>query len=362
VWQHLIDARPSMTSPHRNTTIVSELPVCGAAVMIATRECGPEQREASLVPQLDGAPVKRYVEAIRMPHPDRARSATPQRAIHHLGAVNDSDCTAFLQWALPRLDLHWPGFRKVRGQVCKRLKRRIAALRLAGFAAYRVRLEAHPVEWRVVDECCHITISRFFRDRRVFDILRTRVLPEIALRAEREGRDACVWSAGCASGEEPYTLRMLWDLEVARSRPGISLSLVATDVDATMLARAHEACFEATSLHELPPPLVEQAFDRAGLHYCAKAQYRRGIEFIRQDLRLEAPAGPFDIILCRSVAFTYFVPSLQRQVLARIIQLLRPNGYLVIGTHEQLPGQVSALEPLSGASQIFHKTATDAGE
>lgn len=283
------------------------------------------------------------------------------RKIFHLGAVYDTDCTAFLQWALPRLDLHWPGFRKVRGQVCKRLKRRIADLRLAGFAAYRARLEADPAEWRVVDECCHITISRFFRDRRVFEILGTWVLPEIALRAEREGRDACGWSAGCASGEEPYTLRMLWDLEVARSRPGISLSVVATDVDATMLARAHQACFEATSLHELPP-LVKQAFDRAGSHYCAKPQYRRGIEFIRQDLRSAAPAGPFDIILCRSVAFTYFVPPLQRQVLARVIQRLRPNGYLVIGTHERLPGEVSALAPLPDASQIFQKTAPNAEE
>ena len=73
--------------------------------------------------------------------------------------MNDMDCTAFLQWALPQLDLHWPGFRKVRGQVCKRLQKRMSELGLNDFAAYRSRLAADPAEWQVLDECCHITIS-----------------------------------------------------------------------------------------------------------------------------------------------------------------------------------------------------------
>lgn len=123
--------------------------------------------------------------------------------------MSDPDCTAFLQWALPQLDLNWPGFRKVRRQVCKRLRRRMSELELADFAAYRARLESDPAEWQVCDECCHITISRFFRDRRVFEVLRDRVLRDIAPRAQREHRDVRIWSAGCASGEEPYTLKIL---------------------------------------------------------------------------------------------------------------------------------------------------------
>ncbi|HEY7242812.1 MAG TPA: hypothetical protein VH678_02890 [Xanthobacteraceae bacterium] len=83
--------------------------------------------------------------------------------------MDGEDCTAFLQWALPRRNLRWRGFRKVRAQVCKRLKRRMRELGVPGFAAYRARLEADPGEWRVFDECCHITISRFFRDRGVYN-------------------------------------------------------------------------------------------------------------------------------------------------------------------------------------------------
>jgi len=100
--------------------------------------------------------------------------------------LSDSDCVAFLQWALPRLRMRWPGFRKVRKQVCKRIRRRIAALELSGIAAYRQWLEDHPGEWEVLDGMCRITISRFYRDRGVFDALAGEILPGLARRAEAE--------------------------------------------------------------------------------------------------------------------------------------------------------------------------------
>jgi chemotaxis protein methyltransferase CheR len=258
---------------------------------------------------------------------------------------------------LPQIDLRWPGFRKVRKQVCKRFARRIRDLQLSGFAAYRARLETDPTEWQIVDECCHITISRFFRDRGVFEFLRSRVLPEIASRAEQEARNACIWSAGCASGEEPYTLRILWDVEIVRACPGASLAIVATDIDEMMLNRAREGCFAATSLRELPLHLVSEAFDRRGQSLCVKPRFRRGIDFLHQDLRAETPAGRFDLILCRYVAFTYFAPPLQERVLGRMTEKLLPGGYLAIGTHEGFSDDGTALTPVAGTPQIFRKKA-----
>lgn len=268
--------------------------------------------------------------------------------------MNDMDCTAFLQWALPQLDLRWPGFRKVRGQVCKRLRKRMSELGIDNFASYRSRLSADPPEWQVLDECCHITISRFFRDRGVFESVRRRVLADIAARAGREHRAARIWCAGCASGEEAYTLKILWDLEVSKLYPGISLSIVATDIDEAMLARAQEGCFKPTSLHELPPHLVEQAFERIGPLFCVKPVHRESIDFLYQDLRSQAPKLLFDLILCRYVAFTYFAPLLQKQVLARLADRLLPDGYLAIGTHERLP-EGATLTPVVGAPQIYKK-------
>lgn len=267
--------------------------------------------------------------------------------------MSDADCIAFLQWAMPQLQLYWPGFRKVRRQVCKRLKRRLRDLGLADITAYRARLEGDEAEWHVLDECCHITISRFFRDQAVFDTLRRQVLPDIATRAKREGRKPRIWSAGCASGEEPYSLKILWDLEVARSHPDVQLTLVATDVDAGMLARAREGCFKVTSLHELPPQLVEQAFDRIDARFCVKPWHRQGIDFRNQDLRSGLVEPSFDLILCRYVAFTYFALPLQERVLSRILDHLLPNGCLAIGSHERLPVKETPLTPLPGTPQIF---------
>jgi chemotaxis protein methyltransferase CheR len=269
--------------------------------------------------------------------------------------VDDRDCTAFLQWALPQLDLRWPGFRKVRRQVCKRLQRRIRDLGLRDLAAYRVKLATDPAEWSVLDACCHVTISRFFRDRGVFETLCTSVLPNIAARAKREGREARAWSAGCASGEEPYTLKILWDLQVANSCPGVALSILATDVDEVMLARARQGCFEPTSLRELPPHLVEQAFERRDALFCVRPRHREGVEFVRQDLRSQMPELHFDLILCRYVAFTYFAVPLQRRVFAAMMRRLLPDGYLVIGTHERLPAEADELLSSVGAPQIFQK-------
>jgi chemotaxis protein methyltransferase CheR len=269
--------------------------------------------------------------------------------------VSDTDCTALLQWALPQLELRWPGFRKVRRQVCKRLKQRMRDLGLDSYAAYRARLEADPSEWRILDACCHITISRFFRDRGIFEAVRRHVLPDIAARAKREGRDAQVWSAGCASGEEPYTLKILWDVEIAHEFPSVAFCIVASDIDRAMLARAREGRFEPTSLRELPPQLAEEAFDRVGPLYCVRPKHREGIEFLDQDLRLEMPPRIFDLILCRYVAFTYFAGPLQRKILMSMLARLRPQGYLVIGTHEHLPGEIPELAALDSAPQIFQK-------
>ena len=241
----------------------------------------------------------------------------------------------------------------MRGQVCKRVKRRMRQLGLDEFSAYRERLEAEPQEWRVLDGLCHITISRFFRDRGVFETVRRLLLPAIARNAERDGREARCWSAGCASGEEPYTVKILWDLDIACSFPGVPLSIVATDVDEIMLERASQGCFEPGSLHELPPHFVTEAFDRIGDRFSVRPQHREGVRFLLQDLRSEMPSGLFDLVLCRNTAFTYFSLSLQKEVFRQILERLRPCGYFAIGKHEFLPEDLPQLVPIDGTQQIF---------
>jgi chemotaxis protein methyltransferase CheR len=252
--------------------------------------------------------------------------------------MNDPELVAFLRWGLPRAGLRWQGYRKVRGRVRKKLNERLRELELPDIAAYRGRLEADPQEWAVVDALCRITISRFHRDRGVFDHLLRVVLPSLALRASERGAEAIqCWSAGCASGEEPYTLRILWELGLPAERVRVPLRIVATDIDAPLLERAREGRYPASSLKELPRELLETAFFREGEQSHVRKEFREGVEFHRQDIRSEMPAGPFDLVLCRNLAFTYFDEVGQREVLRGIDARLVAGGYLVVGAHESLP-------------------------
>ena len=253
-------------------------------------------------------------------------------------AMTDQQCIRFLQWALPRLRYRWGGFRKVRRQVHKRIDRRIHELGLEDIEAYRAYLESHPSEWNVLESFCRISISRFYRDRGVFDHLGERVFPELARSVTTRGETRLrVWCAGCASGEEPYTLAILWSIAVAPAYPRIRLELVATDIDEQLLARSKAARYASSSLKDVPSHWRETAFVHDGEEYVLKAEYRDVVEFRRQDIRTEAPPGPFELILCRHLAFTYFDERLQEAVLTRIAGRLTPGGLFVAGKQEPLP-------------------------
>ena len=153
-----------------------------------------------------------------------------------------------------------------------------------------------------------------------------------------------------------YSLKILCDLEIADLFPQVSVSIIATDIDNTMLARAREGCFKATSLHDFPPHLVGQAFDHVGSLFCIRPRHRKAIDFRYQDLRLETPTAVFDLILCRYVAFTYFVPPLQNRILTQILDRLSPDGYVVVGAHERIAAVETPLLRLDDSLQIFRKS------
>jgi len=267
--------------------------------------------------------------------------------------MTDAECVAFLQWALPRLGLRWPGFRKVRRQVCKRLARRMRDLGIGDLVTYRAQLDADPREWAELDAMCRITISRFYRDKGVFRVLAEAILPELAHRAGEEGRDVTCWSAGCASGEEVYTLKMIWDERIGPTAPAVRLSVLGTDVDETLLTRALRACYNRGSLKEMPGDLIARCFDDREGELCVKEPHRSDVLFIAQDIRTSMPDGPFDLILCRNLVLTYFEAPLQQRVLADMAARLHPSGYLVIGAHEALPDGARGSTALPECRQIL---------
>jgi len=271
--------------------------------------------------------------------------------------MTDRECVELLRWAAPRLRLRWDGFRRVRGQVCKRIGRRMKELGLHSAADYRARLDADPAEWDVLDSLCRVTISRFFRDQRVFDTLRDSLLPPLLTEARARGETVFrVWSAGCASGEEPYSMSILYRLGLEPRFPELRLELIATEANEALLERADVACYPSGSLRELPGEWILEAFSPTpSAEPCLLPRFREGLTFRRQDLRVQMPEGPFHLVLCRNVAFTYFAPPLQHEVLSRLLERLVPEGLLVIGGHESLPEGATGLERAAGALPIFRK-------
>ena len=269
----------------------------------------------------------------------------------------------FLQWALPQMHMRWPGFRKVRRQVCKRIDRRIKSLGLTHIDEYQHFLETHADEWATLDSLCHITISRFSRDKGVFATLADAVLPELIRNISASDGDTLrAWSVGCASGEEPYTLAVLWQTELQPRFPGMKLDVTATDADTQMLKRAREARYAFGSLKELPADLRDRVFTRQDDTYLLDADYRRDVTFVQQDVREAQPDGRFDLVLCRNLVFTYFDDRLQSELLSRIIDSMTDGAALVIGIHENLPESTDRLESWFDKQRIYRKTNSRHGQ
>ncbi|UCE86369.1 MAG: chemotaxis protein CheR [Deltaproteobacteria bacterium] len=272
--------------------------------------------------------------------------------------MRDVECVEFLRWALPRLGMRWRGFRRVRRQVCRRVDRRLRELGLADAAAYRSHLESNPGEWTVLAGLCRVTISRFYRDRAVFDALRDDVLPQLCAGARAEPpRTLRCWSAGCGSGEEAYSLSMLFRLCLAPRFPELRLRVRATDIDDAVLARARRGVFAAGALRELPEDWRARAFDETDAGWRIRPAFRAPIEFFREDVCAPRPdpEDRFHLVLCRNLAFTYFETDLQRQVLGRLAERIRPGGALVLGIHESLPPDAPGFAPWHARLRIFRR-------
>ncbi|NOQ45644.1 MAG: chemotaxis protein CheR [Desulfobulbaceae bacterium] len=271
--------------------------------------------------------------------------------------MDDRICVNFLQWALPRLHLRWKGFRKVRRQVCRRIDKRLAELKLSTIDSYQKYLEENPLEWSILDRLCRITISRFYRDSVVFNYFTENVFPALVTRFRGKNCTMIrVWSVGCASGEEPYTVAMLWHFMIRPIYPDLKLEILATDIDPVMIRRAEEACYTMSSLRDLPAEWLDRAFDERDGLYCLQKPLKEYVRFALLDIREDAPEGMFHVVLCRNLAFTYFDPDLQQRIVHKICNATERRGVLITGTHEIVASEGTGFVPWIEHMPILRKT------
>jgi chemotaxis protein methyltransferase CheR len=258
----------------------------------------------------------------------------------------------FLREVAPRLGIQWKPFRK--DGIKRRLERRIAELGLSAFEQYLEEINRHPEEEDRLSEILTVTISRFFRDGEVFRILETTLIPNL-LKGNHE-TELTLWSVGCASGEEPYSLSLLWKKAFAKDYPDTRLSIIATDINRSVLERAEKGTYKESSLQEVPEEIRRRFFKPEGRLYLLDEEIRKSVDFRRHRILRDEPFSGVNVVFCRNCAFTYFSKESQIEALRRIFNTLKDDGYLIIGNEESLPLTYPTLfVPVFSSQKIFQK-------
>jgi chemotaxis protein methyltransferase CheR len=245
----------------------------------------------------------------------------------------------------------------------RRLVARMANLRLKDPGEYLQRLRSDPSECDRLIEAILIKVSSFFRDPLVFELLAHRVLPLIMERHRlKHTRQIRVWSAGCSSGEEAYSVAILLAQALEEEDSYRLPYICATDVSAEALAAAQTGRYRRESLGATQLGVLESFFRPTADGFEVIPEVRRMVHFSRDDLTSRhsfAPAdsvfGSFDLVLCRNV-FIYFSLDLQKRVLDKLFGALNPGGFLVLGMSESLPSETAPrLSAFDQPHRIFQK-------
>ena|SRR5215831_14811411 len=233
--------------------------------------------------------------------------------------------------------------------VYNRLARRLRHLGLTSFAAYCQLLQtgdAGEIEQLVNAITTHLTT--FFREAHHFDYLATTLLPELR-RTRAHNRQVRIWSAGCSTGEEPYSIAMVCQ-ETLPPGEGWDVKILATDIDASVVAMAREGLYSAERVQGMPQVRLQRWFRKGqGANtgwVCVVPALRQMIIFRQLNLLHPWPMQkPFDIIFCRNVMI-YFDQATQRQLFDRFADLLDRHGTLFVGHSESLSKLTTSFELL----------------
>jgi two-component system CheB/CheR fusion protein len=219
--------------------------------------------------------------------------------------------------------------------IMRRLQRRMAATAQATLSDYVRFVRRNPEERQRLIASFLIKVTEFFRDPELFTYLREQVLPELVAEARRRGDELRIWSAGCATGEEAYSLAMLIAEEVGENGDDINVRIFATDLDAAAVNFARQGIYPERALAAVPPSMVERFFISHNGDFEVRKTIRSLLVFGEHDLGQRAPFPRIDLVLCRNVLI-YFTAALQRRALQLFAFSLRPNGYLVLGKSESI--------------------------
>jgi chemotaxis methyl-accepting protein methylase len=242
-----------------------------------------------------------------------------------------------------------------RSYVLRRLSARMRSRRAADASAYGRLLSVDPEEMRRLLAALSTKVTQFFRNPGLYAFLEHRILPEI-LDAASPGRTVRIWSAGCATGEEAWSLAAVVEMGAVGSRVA-PVRVIGTDVDREAIAAARRGLYPIAALRAVPAEIQRKCFVvRADEGVCSPSRSLLSrARFRVESLLVEPPAGAFDLILCRNVLI-YFEPALQQRILRQLAAALRPGGYLALGRVERAAGAArSAFEVVQMKERVYRR-------
>jgi two-component system, chemotaxis family, CheB/CheR fusion protein len=242
-----------------------------------------------------------------------------------------------------------------RSTLRRRVGKRMQDIGTDGYGEYLDHLEASADEFGELFATILINVSSFFRDGPVWDYLARHVIGEI-VSSKPAGAPIRVWSAGCATGEEPYTIAILFAEALGEEQCRERVKIFATDVDDDALERARQGVYQPSQVENIPPQLLERYFERVNDKFNFSKEVRRSVIFGRNDLVRDAPISKLDLLTCRNTLM-YFNAETQDGVMPRLYTALADNGVLVLGKSELLLTFSDALLPLNLSLRIFRKVA-----
>jgi two-component system CheB/CheR fusion protein len=241
-----------------------------------------------------------------------------------------------------------------RASLVRRIRTRMQQLRVPDFGRYIEYLDRHQGEHVELFNTILINVTTFFRDPQAWRVLAEEALPRL-LHGPSESRSLRVWSVGCSSGEEAYSIAILLAEQLGERARTFNVKIYATDVDEEALVAARHGVYRVEDVKDVPTPLLERYFVRDGQTFRFRRDFRRWVIFGRHNVVQDPPLSHVDLLICRNVLI-YFTGDLQDKILARFHYAIREGGFLFLGRSESLLARSRWFTPLNVKWRIFHRT------
>ena len=242
-----------------------------------------------------------------------------------------------------------------RSTIYRRVERRMGLHQLAKLGQYVHYLRDNPPELELLFKELLIGVTNFFRDPAAWEQLRDEVLPQ--LLADRSARPALrAWVTGCSTGEEAYTLAMIFKeaLDQLKPKRNYTLQIFATDIDLDAVNKARQGSYPAAIATSVSPERLDRFFIEEGRGFRVSKEIREMIIFAAQNLIMDPPFTKLDFLTCRNLLI-YFTPELQKQLFPLFHYSLNAGGVLLLGSAETIGGFTSQFAPLGGKTRLFRR-------